>query len=49
MTTTFFNFLLGFAMILALSLGIMFATGQLDVYLNGAKQSATAFVAEILR
>ncbi len=48
MTTTFFNFLLGFVMILALSLGIIFATGQLDAKLTQAKNAATALVAEIL-
>ncbi len=49
MTTTFFNFLLGFVMILAMSLGIIFATGQLDAKLSKAKGAATAIIADILR
>lgn len=49
MTTTFFNFLLGFVMILAMSLGIIYATGQMDNSITKAKSSASAFVAGVLR
>jgi len=48
MTTTFFNFLLGFAMMLSLSLGIIYATGKLYQTIGKAKNSATAFIAEII-
>ncbi len=47
MTTTFFNFLLGFVMIITMSLGIIFATGQMDIHINKIKNSASTFFGSI--